>query len=32
MITAILSIRQVHGAEVWLAGWLLCAALYFVLF
>lgn len=31
MITAILSIRQVHGAEVWLAGWLLCAALYFVL-
>lgn len=30
MITAIISITQVHGAEVWLAGWLLCAALYFV--
>ena len=30
MITAIVSIGQVYGAEYWLAGWLLCAALYFV--
>lgn len=31
MIAAIISIGQVQGGEVWLAGWLLCAALYFVL-
>ena len=31
MITAIISIGQVQGAEVWLAGWLLCVAFYFVL-
>ena len=31
MITAIISIGQAQGGEVWLTGWLLCAALYFVL-
>lgn len=30
MITAIISIGQAQGGEAWLAGWLLCAALYFV--
>ena len=30
MITAIISIGQAQGGEIWLAGWLLCAALYFV--
>ena len=30
MMTAISSIGQGYGAEYWLAGWLLCAALYFV--
>lgn len=30
MISAIISIGQVQGGEIWLSGWLLCAALYFV--
>ena len=29
MCTAILSIGQVRGAELWLAGWALCAIAYF---
>lgn len=29
MIAAIISIGQVQGGEIWLSGWLLCAALYF---
>lgn len=31
MIAAMTSIGQAQGGEVWLAGWLLCAAFYFVL-
>lgn len=31
MIAAIISIGQAQGGEAWLAGWVLCAALYFVL-
>lgn len=31
MIAAMISIGQAQGGEVWLAGWLLCATLYFVL-
>lgn len=30
MIAAIISIGLAQGGEIWLAGWLLCAALYFV--
>ena len=29
MITAIISLGQVHGAEFWLAGWFVCAIIYF---
>lgn len=31
MIAAMTSIGQAQGGEVWLVGWLLCAAFYFVL-
>ena len=31
VITAIISLSQVEGAEIWLAGWLVCAILYFAL-
>ena len=31
MIAAMISIGQAQGGEAWLAGWLLCAAFYFVL-
>lgn len=29
MCTAILSLGQFRGAELWLVGWVLCAAVYF---
>ena len=31
MIAALFSIGQAQGGEVWLAGWVLCAAFYFAL-
>ena len=31
MITAIISLNYVHGAQMWLAGWLVCAAAYFLM-
>lgn len=31
MITALFSLGQVHGAELWIVGWLLCCVLYFSL-
>lgn len=31
VIAAMISIGQAQGGEAWLAGWLLCAAFYFVL-
>lgn len=30
MVTAIISLAYVHGAELWLVGWLACMAVYFV--
>lgn len=30
MITAIISLAYVHGAELWLVGWLACAWVYFI--
>lgn len=32
MVTAIISLSYVHGAQLWLIGWLACAAIYFFLF
>ncbi len=31
MITAIVSLGQVRGAEIWLVGWLVCMAAYFAI-
>lgn len=31
MITAIISIGQVHGAELWLVGWAICVVAYFAI-
>ena len=30
MLTAVYSLGRVNGAEVWLAGWLICAAAFFL--
>lgn len=32
MITAIYSLGRVHGAELWIVGWLVCAIAYFAIF
>lgn len=31
MVTAIISLGQVRGAELWLIGWLVCVAAYFAI-
>ena len=31
MLTAVYSLGRVHGAEIWLAGWLICAAAFLLI-